>query len=206
MHCRNENNMILTDGSLLPLLGSIDALLDLRSHAVIAVDGRCCSGKTTLSAALASRYGCDVVHMDDFFLPFSMRTKERLSQPGGNVHYERILEEVFPLLRSHKPGGYRVFSCSTGEYSPAGYLLGSPLTVVEGSYAMHPELSSYYDLSVFSDVSPKLQQKRLLQRNGAEALDIFLSKWIPLEEAYFSYYRIPEICDYIIRLTDNMVL
>lgn len=206
MHYRNENNMILEDCSLAPLLRGIDHLLDTHSSAVIAIDGRCCSGKTTLAAALASRYGCDVVHMDDFFLPFSMRTEERLSQPGGNVHYERILEEVFPLLRSHEPGRYRVFSCSTGEYSHSGRFLAKPLTVVEGSYAMHPELSSYYDLSVFSDISPKLQQKRLLQRNGAEALDVFLSKWIPMEEAYFSYYRIWEKCDYIIRLTDKMVL
>ena len=38
--------------------------------------------------------------MDDFFLPPALRTPERRSEPGGNVHYERFLTEVLPNLRS----------------------------------------------------------------------------------------------------------
>ena len=36
---------------------------------VIAIDGRCASGKTTLARELAERLGAGVIHMDDFFLP-----------------------------------------------------------------------------------------------------------------------------------------
>ena len=66
---------------------------------VAAIDGRCASGKTTLAKALAKETGAGVIHMDDFFLPEELRTKERLSSPGGNVHYERFREEVLENLK-----------------------------------------------------------------------------------------------------------
>ena len=34
---------------------------------IIAIDGRCAAGKTTLAARLAKELGGDVIHMDDFF-------------------------------------------------------------------------------------------------------------------------------------------
>ncbi|MEI3593674.1 MAG: DUF3842 family protein [Lachnospiraceae bacterium] len=58
---------------------------------IIAIDGRCAAGKTTLAARLAKELGGDVIHMDDFFCRLTLRTQERRSEPGGNVHYERIL-------------------------------------------------------------------------------------------------------------------
>ncbi|MEK3909347.1 P-loop NTPase fold protein [Oceanobacillus sp. FSL W7-1309] len=54
----------------------------------IAIDGRCGSGKTSLAEMLKQEFDMNVFHMDDFFLPFEMKTKERLSESGGNVHYE----------------------------------------------------------------------------------------------------------------------
>ena len=59
--------------------------------AVVAIDGRCGSGKTSLAALIAALFPCNVFHMDDFFLPPALRTPERLSQPGGNVDRERML-------------------------------------------------------------------------------------------------------------------
>ena len=79
---------------------------------IIAIDGRCAAGKTTLAARLVKELGGDVIHMDDFFLPPALRTPERRSEPGGNVHYERFLTEVLPNLRSGRPFSYRRFDCS----------------------------------------------------------------------------------------------
>lgn len=50
--------------------------------------------------------------MDDFFLPPELRTAERLSQPGGNVHYERFSAEVADGILRGKPFEYSVFDCS----------------------------------------------------------------------------------------------
>ena len=35
----------------------------------------------------------------------------------------------------------------------------------------------------------------ILTRNGAEMAEVFRSKWIPLEEAYFQHDAIPEKAD-----------
>ena len=67
---------------------------------IIAIDGRCAAGKTTLAARLAKELGGDVIHMDDFFLPLELRTEERFREPGGNVHYERFKTEVLKPLEA----------------------------------------------------------------------------------------------------------
>ena len=63
----------------------IDALLAREGSVVIAIDGSCTAGKTTLAAHLATKYDCNLIHMDDFFLRPEQRTAERFAEPGGNV-------------------------------------------------------------------------------------------------------------------------
>lgn len=41
--------------------------------ALLAIDGRCGSGKTTLADWLAQQLGYRVVHIDDFYLPPAKR-------------------------------------------------------------------------------------------------------------------------------------
>ena len=57
---------------------------------IVAIDGRCASGKSTLAAYLKSALACSVIHMDHFFLQPHQRTEKRLREPGGNVDYERF--------------------------------------------------------------------------------------------------------------------
>ena len=59
---------------------------------IIAIDGRCASGKSTLSEDVKNTLDVNIVRMDDFFLPLSLRTPERFALPGGNVHYERFID------------------------------------------------------------------------------------------------------------------
>ena len=80
----------------------IDDLLKNGRQIVIAVDGNCTAGKTTLAECLAKEYDCNVIHMDDFFLRPEQRTAQRLAEPGGNVDYERFREEVLGNLRTGK--------------------------------------------------------------------------------------------------------
>jgi len=48
---------------------------------LIAIDGCCGSGKTTLANKLAKELNASVFHMDDFFLQPHQRTEKRLSEP-----------------------------------------------------------------------------------------------------------------------------
>ena len=57
----------------------IDMLLEEKDFAVVAIDGKCTSGKTTLASKLAELYDCNMFHMDDFFLRPEQRTPERFA-------------------------------------------------------------------------------------------------------------------------------
>jgi len=184
---------------LLPLISAIDHLLAVNSSPVcIAIDGNAAAGKTTAAEALASLYDCNVFHMDDFFLPFHMRTPQRLAEPGGNVHYERFHDEVISGILSQKSFSYVPYSCNEGAYLPPITVKPKHLSIIEGSYAHHPRLQHAYDLRAAMQIDPEEQKKRILRRNGEELLQMFLTRWIPLESTYFHTYRIFSEADILI--------
>ncbi|MDO4573568.1 MAG: hypothetical protein Q4C13_09370 [Clostridia bacterium] len=162
---------------------------------LLAIDGRCAAGKTTLAARLAARCGAGVAHMDHFFLRPEQRDEARLSEPGGNVDRERFLTELLePLLAGESPR-YRPFDCGRQDFGPEITLGRRPLYIVEGAYACHPALRERYDLRVFLSVEPAEQRRRIRLRNGEEGLRRFQERWIPLEEAYFSHFHVAEGCE-----------
>ena len=62
------------------LVKKIDELMTQKDVVIVAIDGKCTSGKTTLAAKLAEIYDCNVFHMDDFFLRPEQRTPERFAE------------------------------------------------------------------------------------------------------------------------------
>lgn len=179
----------------LPLLEEIARRAKDGQVFVIAIDGRAASGKSTLAKLLKQVIHADIVQMDDFFLPPDLRTEARHLTPGGNVHYERFLEEVVPYIAKPQPFSYSVFDCSRMDFNGRKTIGNPQFRIVEGSYSCHPLFGRYADLTVFLQVEPAEQMRRILTRNGAEMAEVFRSKWIPLEEAYFQHDAIPEKAD-----------
>ena len=172
-----------------------------QEQVILAVDGSCTAGKSTLAARLKVLYDCNVFHMDDFFLRPEQRTEERFAQPGGNVDYERFREEVLLPLQAQKPFSYRPFSCSTMSLAAPIHVVPRQLSIVEGAYSMHPALSDAYDLSVFLKIDAQIQEERILHRNGCQMQQRFLNEWIPLEKRYFGYFHIENQCSMSIDVT-----
>jgi adenylylsulfate kinase-like enzyme len=56
------------DNRIKLLTERIELLLKEKQYVLVAIDGRCASGKTTLAAALKEKLSCEIIHMDDFFL------------------------------------------------------------------------------------------------------------------------------------------
>lgn len=160
---------------------------------VIVLDGMCGSGKTTLAGALQKRLGLPIVHMDDFFLPFHLRTAERLSQPGGNVDYERFAKDVLPNIGRGEAFTYQRFHCGDGTFSPV-FCPAEAGCIVEGSYSLHPafypEWQKMGAVTVFLQVEEAEQLRRLEKRNP-EMMENFRRRWIPMENAYFAAFDVP---------------
>lgn len=174
----------------------IDALLTDRPTVTVAIDGGSASGKTTLAHLLAAEYDCNVFHMDDFFLPPERKTQKRLSEPGGNVDYERFAEEIAAALKNGGSFSYRPYSCITNGYKDAVTVCHKALNIVEGVYSLHPTLSTLYDLKLFLKTDEDTQIARIRKRSGKALLKRFVTEWIPLEKLYFETLNIEQSCDF----------
>ena len=167
----------------------IRQLADSNPSAVVCVEGRCASGKSTFALRLRDMFGFEIIRADDFFLQPFQRTPERYAQPGGNIDYERFRTEVADKLRLGLDVEYRPFECRRMDFGQAVKVPCGRPRVVEGSYSMHPYFGKYYDFAVFMSVCPEQQLRRIEARGGSAVLQNFKTRWIPLEEKYFDSAR-----------------
>jgi uridine kinase len=178
------------------LFEAINRISQEKDRIVISIDGRCASGKTTLSEMLQKELNATVFHMDDFFLPESLKTKERLSSPGGNVHYERVIEELLEHINDDVIS-FQKFDCTSQKLASPEKAKLSDIVIIEGVYSQQNLLRNYYDINVFVTIDSDLQKDRLKKRS-LKMYNRFIKEWIPLEEIYFLQQNIERRADVII--------
>ena len=167
----------------------IDKKLEEKDFIIIAIDGNCTSGKTTLASELKTIYDCNIFHMDDFFLQGHQRTPERLNEIGGNIDYERFMSEVLMPLKVKKPFSYQPFDCSTFSLSNSIEVTPKKINIIEGTYSLHNHFGNIYDLKILLTISKELQKERILKRPSF-LHNKFFNEWIPMEDKYFKNLNI----------------
>lgn len=177
-----------------PLLYEVEKRLLASKPVLMAIDGPCGGGKSSLAALLAELFPCRVLHMDDYYLPLEQRAPGWEETPCGNMDLERFLKEALLPATRGEPIACRPYNCRKGQLSEAELLPAAPLTVVEGSYSQHPLLTLHYDFKVFLYCRPEEQLARLERRESAR-LEAYRQRWIPLEKAYYQTFRIVSRCD-----------
>ena len=175
----------------------IDELLAQKDMVIVAIDGKCTSGKTTLASKLEQIYDCNVFHMDDFFLRPEQRTRSRFAEVGGNVDYERFQEEVLLPLKSGKAFSYRPFDCSSFTLAAPVAVAPKKLNIIEGTYSHYPYFGNPYDLKILLTVDKETQRQRILDRPSF-LHKRFFEEWIPMEDRYFDGFAIPGQADFIV--------
>ena len=178
-----------------------DALRKIRGlrRPLVTVDGPCASGKTTFASYLAGILDAAVVHTDDYVVPHSMKTKERLALPGGNCDAERLMREVVTPWRGGLPVLVSRYDCHADRLLPPEALPDCGVLVLEGSYCNLPEIREAADVRFFLDTAPEIRKSRLRERESPESLRMFNERWIPLENAYFSAFGLPDAECVVIR-------
>ncbi len=178
------------------VLLEIDNLLaSEKDNIIIAIDGKCASGKTTLAYYLQSIYDCNLFHMDDFFLREEQKTQERVNEIGGNVDYERFKTEVIDKLLKKQDVEYRKYCCKEKSIEqPPKLVKHKRLNIVEGSYSFHSYFGDIYDLKVLLDIDDISQKENIRNRNGEELLKRFSNEWIPKENDYLKTLINKEEC------------
>jgi hypothetical protein len=132
--------------------------------------------------------------MDDFFLRPEQRTAERFAEIGGNVDYERFMEEVLTPLKAGYAFSYRPFDCSTFTLAAPVSVVPKKLNIIEGTYSHHPHFGNPFDLKIVLTIDDQTQRKRILQR-PAFLHQRFFGEWIPMENRYFDSFAILDNCD-----------
>jgi len=187
------------------LFPCIDRVLELinkteseKDDIVIGIDGSSGAGKSCLAELLVNYCDCNVIHMDDFFLQPRQRTAARLKEPGGNIDYERFQSEVINNLKSNREFCYRIYDCSKAALTDWVKVIPKKINIIEGVYSMHPLWNHIYDIKIFLTVKDDIQLERIRKRNGDQMLKRFVQEWIPLENQYFEYFKIAQLCDIVI--------
>ena len=176
-----------------------------KKNFIIAIDGMSAAMKTSTANRLVDKLQkngitANKISCDDFFLPRELRSEARIFEPGGNIHYERMKEEVINPLLSGQDVKYRKFDCTVMDFGAWTEVPFCQVSVIEGAYALNPFFGKYYDLSVFMKVSSQEQIQRIKHRNGDSTM--FEQKWIPLEQRYFKHFNIEETADFVVDTTE----
>ncbi len=187
--------MLQTKNEFNQILNTISKQGMYKQNIVIAIDGMCASGKTTLALMLQKIFGARVIHMDDFFLTDQIKTPKRLLEIGGNIDYDRFKEEI--IMNLGKDITYKPYNCHHHTFDQEKVLPQSAITIIEGAYALHPKFGEYYDYAIFMMVSSDQQILRIKLRNGEELAKVFKDHWIKLENDYFEKFDIASRCNII---------
>ena len=164
----------------------------MHKHPLVTIDGPCASGKTTLAARLAEMISAAVVHTDDYVVPHAQKTAGRLAVPGGNCDADRLLREAVLPWKQNLPVRVRRYDCKADLFLPEEPLPDRDVLILEGCYCNLPEIRQEADVRIFLDIDRTVQEARLLRRETPESLKRFHERWIPLEEAYFEAFRLPD--------------
>lgn len=163
-----------------------------RDEKLVLIDGMSAAGKTTLSAELAEMLDCDVIHIDDFFLPADKRS----SGIAGNIDAVRFKRQVTEKLGDEII--YDKYNCRNGTLD--GYEnIRAGRVIIEGAYACHKSLDIKGGLKIFLECEADEQRRRIIARASDDAsAQRFFDTWIPRETAYFDECDVKNNCHIII--------
>lgn len=168
-----------------------------RSRALVAVDGIGASGKTTLAHELVGAISARpvvVVHADDFFHPPEVRhARGRHSAEGfwlDTYDYPRLISEA---LQPSPAEGREADRAETSDRwsTPAatsrrtGQTDDDAVVLVEGAFLHRPELRSFWDFSIFIDVSFPVARRRMDLRAGTALGDELHARYADAQRIYF---------------------
>lgn len=155
---------------------------------ILALDGKCCSGKTTIATLLEKENDVTIIHVDDFF--------DKSSSEFG-INSQRLIKEVFNTIALHKPLTYNKWDCTNKRYQSILINNVKPLVIVEGVYSSNLELIDRYQGIIYLNVDDHNQMHRL-QFRSKNLISRFISEWIPRENNYFKKYNIIQKANLIV--------
>ena len=183
-----------------PSSSTLVAMIDLASRItdlapscgpvrLVAVDGPAGSGKTTVAGRLGAELGCQVIHSDDFPVPW---------EEGPGRWFHLLESQVLRPLQQGLPGGFRRYDWVRGTYAEKVVVPPAPALVIEGVGTARASIADLLAYTVWVEADDAERMRRVLERDGPE-LEPRWREWFAAERAWFAADRTKERADLVIR-------
>lgn len=181
----------------------IQRLARTMSPAVVALDGRSGTGKSTLAEWMAGQLGGIRVDQDDFYAGGDIDEWRRLTsreKADRVIDWRRVRDEVLLPLREGQGASWRPFDWDTmiGLAPETITVPPSGLVILDGAYSARPELADLVDLSILVTLDDAVRRERLRLREGEDLVSCWHTVWDEAEDYYFGTIRPPEAFDLVI--------
>ncbi|GLW11879.1 hypothetical protein Misp01_70070 [Microtetraspora sp. NBRC 13810] len=143
---------------------------------LVAVDGPAGSGKTTFAGRLARALDAQVVHSDDFPVPWD--------QPP-EAWFRLVEEQILRRLARGLPGRYRRYDWTHDDYAEWVDVPVAPALILEGVSTARRATADLTAFTVWVEAPADLRLRRVLARDGAH-LEPRWRTWMRQEDAWFA--------------------
>lgn len=187
----------------------------LKRPSIIGVNGAITSGKTVLAENLSqyleeSGYHVQLIHIDDFHNPKSIRLKE--NSPEYYLNNAIDANRFSSLISAIKTGpAYKkmsVLDMGTDAYTKNEVYetRADSIVIVEGVLLYKPEIASLFDYKIFLDIDEKEILPRGSKRDaalyGESILKEYENLYIPVHRLYMNNFSPEKQSDMIIDNND----
>jgi uridine kinase len=143
---------------------------------LVAVDGPAGAGKTTFAGRLATGLNCQVIHSDDFPVPW---------EEGPAPWFHALDEQVLRPLQDGRPGGFRRYDWVRGAYAGHVAVPVAPALVIEGVGTARRSAADLLAFTVWVEAPEPVRLRRVIDRDGPE-LEPRWREWFAAERAWFA--------------------
>ncbi|WP_113702389.1 uridine kinase family protein [Nonomuraea lactucae] len=143
---------------------------------LVAVDGPAGAGKTTFAGRLSAALGCQVVHSDDFPVPW---------EEGPGPWFGALDEQVLRPLRRGLPGAFRRYDWVRGAYAELVTVPVAPVLVIEGVGTARRSAAGLLAFTVWVEAPETVRLRRVIERDGPE-LEPRWRAWFEAEREWFA--------------------
>lgn len=158
-----------------------------RGPALIGIDGRPCSGKTTLAQQLANSVSAEILYLDDFVLPRRHYPMDvRPEYPFPYMRYHEFQTCIDTLATGEATQYYRYdYKTDLLENTPTS-LMPNGVLIVEGVSVLNDRLKSHYAMTIFVASNVSTEWAAIEARETAESLVDWKDLFLPSAEKYFN--------------------